>query len=149
MGSVYSANGMVEGSQLVGTWRLNKSTRVDENGRKTQPWGESAIGFITFTKDGWMSLNIQSRNRPIFDAGHASAGTPSEKVAAFDSFISYAGRFDIVGDTIHNFVEASSFPNWVGTVLVRRTEIRGDSLTLTSVSDGPRWVNEWTRAHGR
>jgi len=124
---------VVQRSELVGTWRLTSSTRVGEDGVSTRPWGEAPIGFITYT-DNWMSVHIMSSDRP----------SDSEKAAAGDTYVSYAGTYAVVDDEIHHHIQASSRPDWVGTILVRRAGLDGGALTLSSVSGGLTWTNEWT-----
>lgn len=124
---------MVQRPELLGTWRLTSSTRVGEDGVSTRPWGDSPIGFITYTDD-WMSVHIMSSDRP----------SDSEKAAAADTYVSYAGTYAVVDDEIHHHIQASSRPDWVGTTLVRRAALNGGALTLSSVSGGLTWTNEWT-----
>jgi hypothetical protein len=129
-GLAYSARAVLEKSQLVRTWRLTSSTRVGEDGTVSWPWGESPIGFVTYTPD-WMSLHILSANRVPLNS-------------AEDSYVSYAGTYAVVRETVLHHIHASSRPEWLGTTLVRRAELDGDTLRLSTVSGGPMWINEWT-----
>jgi hypothetical protein len=73
-------------------------------------------------------------DRPRFAADDVIGGTDAERAGAFASFIAYGGRYEVSGDTVIHTVEASLFPNWIGTSQRRRWEIdRSEQhLTLTS-----------------
>lgn len=49
---------------LVGTWRLVSFEVLDAEGRRAFPFGEDAVGFITYTADGRMAVQFASTNRP-------------------------------------------------------------------------------------
>lgn len=133
LGKRYIAPAVIQRPELVGTWRLTSSTTVGENGVSTRPWGDSPIGFLTYTDD-WMSVHIMSPD-------HLSK---SDKAAGGDTYVSYAGTYAVMGDEIHHHIEASSRPDLVGTTQVRRVVFKGRALTLSSVSGAPTWINEWT-----
>jgi hypothetical protein len=116
----------------MGTWRLTSSIRVGEDGVSTKPWGESPIGFITYTDD-WMSVHIMSSDRRS-----SGGGQPAP-----EPYVSYTGPYEITGDEVHHHIQASSRPDWVGTTLMRRVELNGGALKLSSVAGGPTWTNEW------
>jgi hypothetical protein len=119
----------MEKGRLLRTWRLTRSARIGEDGAVTYPWGESPIGFVTYTAD-FMSLQIMSADR-----------RPLTSVES--SFVSYAGTYTVVGDTVFHHVHASSRSDWLGITLVRRAAFEGEALTLSSVNGRPSWINEW------
>jgi hypothetical protein len=92
-----------------------------------------------------MCVVIQAADRPRFRTDDRASASLEEKAAAFDGFVAYAGRYEVAEDLLRHRVEVSSFPNWVGGELVRRHEIAGDHLTLTTVGGTTSWRTEWDR----
>lgn len=117
---------------LVGAWTLERwETRYDD-GRVIHPMGEDARGYLLYTADGHMAAFLMRAERPHFATGEALTATDAEKVAAWNSFYSYAGRYEVIGDRVIHHVEASMYPNWVGIDQERTLTIEGDRLTLST-----------------
>jgi hypothetical protein len=96
---------------------------------------EGLTGYIIYTDDGHMAF-LQMRSRvPDFEAGNLAGGTPAEKAAAYDNFAAYSGTYTVQDDTVVHHVEASSFPNMVGTDFMRTFTLSGDELTVTTPLD--------------
>jgi hypothetical protein len=55
-----------------------------------------------------------------------------EKLAAFDTYSSYSGRYEVRGQKVIHHVEISLFPNWTGKEQERYFEFSGDRLTLNA-----------------
>jgi hypothetical protein len=92
-----------------------------------------AVGYIIYTGDGHMAFQLMRSRQPAFVAGNIAAGTPEEKLGAFDNFIAYCGSYELRGsNTVVHHVEASSFPNIVGTDFVRTFTLSGNELTVTT-----------------
>jgi hypothetical protein len=129
-------------NNLVGTWRL-----VSVEG--TDPTFHFAFdrptGMITYDRSGWMSVQIDIKGfRKPFVGGPAS-GTGEEKIAAFDNYIAYYGRYtvDLKAQTVTHHLEDASPPNWRGVKNVRWFEFQGpDRLLLIPREDGKGGVIE-------
>ena len=117
---------------LVGTWRLVSWENQDDAGQITLPVGRDPQGYIIYTADGYVSVQIMTAHRQRFAADDLLQGTTDEKARAAETFIAYGGHYEIASDTIIHHVELSLFPNWVGTRQVRRLELAGDRLTLSA-----------------
>jgi hypothetical protein len=119
---------------LIGTWSLLSFELIDGTGEIYHPYGRAPVGCITYGRDGFMSVVIMAAGRRSFTANAFGgiAGTPGEKLAAFDTYLSYCGRYEIIGDRVVHRIEASLFPNWVGTTLERRATLDGDKLQLSA-----------------
>jgi len=63
------------------------------------------------------------------------------------TYVSYAGTYKIVGDTVVHHVQASLYPDWVGTDLVRSYVFSDNRLTLRA-EDPPNATQElvWEKA---
>lgn len=141
---------------LVGAWELLewRTERID--GRIDHPFGSAARGQLIYTADGYLSGQMMSAgrhpfSRPRTQAVEFDAGDTDEVVAAFNTFLAYAGRWERDADgTIHHDVAISSIPGWAGTTLDREAELRGGELILRTpprVIDGveQRGVLRWRR----
>ncbi len=47
--------------KLLGTWKLASFTGTDEDGVTVHIMGEGATGFICYSQDGWVSVEILAR----------------------------------------------------------------------------------------
>jgi len=117
---------------VVGTWKLVSYTTETQDGKRTFPLGEDAVGLAVYTENGRVSIQFQRRDRPKFQSGDAWRGTLEEERAAFEGFFSYAGRYtiDAARSVVTHHVEVSSAPNYVGIDLARTFNLSGNRLTL-------------------
>jgi hypothetical protein len=69
-------------------------------------------------------------SRPRRHAVEFDAGEEAETAAAFNSFLSYGGRWEYGDGIVRHHVEIASIPGWAGTTLVREVELVDDKLIL-------------------
>ena len=117
---------------LVGTWKLVSWEFRSANGEVSYPMGRSALGFLMYTPDGFMSATIMSPERPPFVSPDMRKGTMPEKVAAFETYISYCGTYEHRDGAVVHHVRASLFPNWIGRDQERIIEWVEDRLRLST-----------------
>jgi len=125
-------------ADLLGGWRL-VSWEVESEGAVRRPFGDHPTGLLCYTFDGWMSACIASAERPALSAGSPRQSSAEEQAAAFTTYFTYAGRYDVVGEDVVHHVEVALNPAMVGTDQVRRVALDGDTLMLSAgepVSDG-------------
>jgi hypothetical protein len=122
----------VMNNPLVGTWRLVSWLNRAEDGLVSHPMGDDAVGYLTYTDDGHMAVTICRANRPPFAGGDLLQATTPERSAAFETYLSYCGRYEWRGESVVHLVELCTFPNWIGTEQVRFAKLSGDRLVLTS-----------------
>jgi hypothetical protein len=128
--------------QLEGAWTLRSCVERDIGmGIESHPLGERPLGLILYTRDGYMSVQMQRPERPAFAAANLLRATPEEYAAAGSTYIAYSGRFfvDEVKKSLFHDVAVSFFPNWVGQRQVRLVELNGEHLQLCT--DGPLRLN--------
>ena len=77
-----------------------------------------------------MSVTMMSANRTNYASSDLRAGTPEEKLAAAETYLSYSGKYTFEGDRVLHHVEVSFFPNRVGTTQVRHLTLSGNTVTL-------------------
>ncbi len=120
--------------QLTGVWRLVTTQFRGVSGKVLYPLGEDVQGLAIFDASGYMSAQLMRPDRPGFASGNQSAGSDDEIRAAVQGYTAYYGRceIDTANKTLTTHVEASLFPNWVGTEQVRYYELSDGRLTLTT-----------------
>ncbi|HQY30482.1 MAG TPA: lipocalin-like domain-containing protein, partial [Thermomicrobiales bacterium] len=67
---------------LIGTWRLVSFDVKDEEGRVTYPFGQDAVGFISYMADGQMAVQFGRANRTKLSGGDWVGGPPDEIAVA-------------------------------------------------------------------
>jgi hypothetical protein len=115
--------------QFIGRWKL-KSIEV-HRGDQVIPDTRPLVGFILYLKDGYMSVQMMVKERGLFASNYPLNGTPKEYVDAGKTYLGYSGTYEIQRHTVIHTVEMSSFPNYVGTQLIRDYKFEGDRLTLS------------------
>jgi hypothetical protein len=116
-------------AKLVGTWKLvSASSTTSAGSRSETPYGDSPMGFLTYTGDGRVSAMISYDGRKPLSVG---AGT-EEKAEAFNTFLAYAGQYTLNGDKVIHHVEVSSIQNYVERDLVRSVKFQGDQIVLVT-----------------
>jgi Lipocalin-like domain len=122
--------------KLIGAWRLVSVEGTDATFHFAY---DRPTGVIIYDRSGWMSVQIDAKGiRKPFVSG-AAGGTSEEKVAAFDNYVAYYGRYtlDLKAQTVTHHLEDSSEPNWRGVNNVRWFEFQGnDRLLLIPREDG-------------
>jgi hypothetical protein len=118
---------------LIGTWRLvSWENRSVEDGQVSYPLGEDATGYIMYNEDGYMFVAIMAPHRLRFAHDDLLSATKEEEALAEETYVSYCGRYDFLGDRVVHHVEMSLFPNWIGGDQERLVDLRGERLTLST-----------------
>ncbi|MDB5839434.1 MAG: hypothetical protein JWQ23_1386 [Herminiimonas sp.] len=122
---------MVMKSDVIGAWAL--VSWEQKRGEVTgYPMGESPVGSIVYTDDGLLSVNIMRRDRPQMVTGDFVTATAAEKALAFEGYLSYFGRYEVMEDRIVHRILACSYPNWAGQEQFRFPAWDGDLLILNA-----------------
>jgi hypothetical protein len=118
---------------LIGTWRLlSWENRSVEDGQVSYPHSKDATGYIMYNDDGYMFVAIMAPHRLRFAADDLLSATKEEVARAEETYVSYCGRYDFLGDTVVHHVEMSLFPNWIGVDQERLVDLGGSRLTLST-----------------
>lgn len=127
-----SLSGRQSQNSLVGTWTLVSWESRSSTGEVSYPMGERPKGLLMYDSKGRVSAQLMQPGRPAFESRDRLRGTPEEVKAAFEGFVAYFGRYtlDEKQRTVIHHVEASSFPNDVGTDLRRSFTVAERRLTL-------------------
>lgn len=111
---------------LIGRWDIVSWEQLYDDGRRELPMGEKLEGFIRYLPDGDMVCMICKSERKRFEKGGQWNAPDDEKAGAYNSMLSYAGRYAVDGNVITHTVQTSLFPNWVGGEQKRRLEVQAD-----------------------
>jgi hypothetical protein len=115
---------------LSGTWKLISFVSTTDKGAVKDLMGQKPTGFITYTREGRMSVVITAKARKPLSINDFVSAPAEERAQAFAPMIAYAGRYTFTGDKVIHHVEASWMPNRVGTDLVRPVKLQADRLFL-------------------
>lgn len=118
--------------QLIGSWQLRHWQCRYEDGTITEPFGADAEGLLLYSADGWMSACIMTRGRARLSVANPREAPEAERVAAFDGYFSYAGRWRILDHCVQHEVTLALNPGMVGTLQLREAELLGTQLTLSA-----------------
>jgi hypothetical protein len=117
---------------LVGTWQLQSFSVEGADGEVSHPFGLDPLGALTYTADGRMAVQFGRRDRlPVPNASWgANPDAPLANVAR--DYFAYCGTYEVIGDCVHHHVALSLMPNWIGTTVVRRFVLNGNTVILTT-----------------
>lgn len=116
---------------IKGRWSVLSWEQVYDDGRIVLPMGTEVEGFIEYSDYGMFCV-VSKKDRKEFTTGGQWSAADTEKADAYSSYLTYAGGYDVEGNTITHHVNYSIFPNWVGGTQYRTAELDGDILTLTT-----------------
>jgi len=147
--------GMITTDDLVGTWRMiGPDTDPEFRAEMLARYSERSDGLVIFSPDGWMSAIVCHGGRDPLPGNPAwQSEAPIEaQLAAFGSYISYAGRWRLENGKLITKVHFALNPNWVGGEQVRDIELRDDGTLQLVVTRT--WPNgkavavriDWARA---
>lgn len=122
---------------FVGAWRLLSLEARSSTGEVSYPYGKDAAGYLLYAGEGYMSVSVMQTRRTHFASPDGLQAPAEQKLAAFDSYSSYSGRYEVRGQKVIHQVEISLFPNWSGKEQERYFAFSGDRLTLSAP---PMWI---------
>ncbi|MDR1135371.1 MAG: lipocalin-like domain-containing protein [Clostridiales Family XIII bacterium] len=120
---------------LKGTWMLDTFTGVDEDGVVVDMMGTGATGFISYSDDGWVSVQIAKADRARYDIPDVEGGSDEQTLAAARGLFAYAGLFetDEENGIVYHKLQFSLIPNWIGSTQKRYiTKESENVLVLTA-----------------
>ncbi len=135
--------------RVQGTWTL-VSAVLDQEGKKSEPFGPGPKGSVILTNNGRFALIITRADLPKFASNVRTTGTAEENKAVVQGSIAYFGTYT-ANDADKTLVlrdEGGTFPNWTGTDQKRTIELSGDELKFINPnpSMGPGTVTvTWKR----
>ena len=124
---------------LKGTWKLDSFIATDDDGEVIELMGAGATGFICYSSDGWMSVQIIKPNRMRYDIPDVEGGTDEQTLSAARGLFAYGGRYTVDEDnaTVYHHLEFCLIPNWIGSTQ-KRYIIKENEDTLILGADPAR-----------
>ena len=122
---------MSDRQQLLGAWRL-VSCEEESEGGVTYPFGQGAIGQISYDASGRMSAQLTRADQAPFSSEDLRESTSQERTTAWANYFGYFGTYTVDEErkTVVHRIEGSSFPNLVGTEQIRHYRFEGKQLVL-------------------
>jgi hypothetical protein len=129
---------------LIGVWTLEATYLLDNEDNQTPALGDSPRGRIMYTADGYMVAMTGYGDRQL----PATGASDADKAAAFDSYMTYSGRWTVSGNVVTHEIDHATDPNWVGSSRERTIDHQGDRMVFSGLSgDGvTRAIIIWRRA---
>lgn len=119
-------------AKFIGTWKLLECVEVGANGESFYPWGKDAIGYIIYTTEGVMAVQIMRKNRKLFSGKDITQALPEEGQALAKDYNAYFGHFDIDenNETVIHHIEGHLYPNLISKDNIRRYHFYENKLSL-------------------
>lgn len=134
---------------LVGAWTLD-SVVVEQDGKKTEPFGSGPRGSLMLSADGRFMVMLMRASLPKFAANSRTKGTAEENQAVVQGSIAYFGRYTAneADKTLSLHIDGSTFPNWDAENQKRVVTLAGDELKIANASAaiGGTSYQVWKRA---
>lgn len=124
--------------RFVGAWRLVVDENISRDGKVTYPdLGPHAVGYLIYSPGGHMCVGLMNPERPKWKEPREA--TDKEKIALFDSFYAYCGKYQIneSGRTMIHLPELASTPDFVGSRQPRPYSFEGNRLTFSAPDTSP------------
>tara|TARA_R110002110_G_scaffold85816_2_gene223510 strand:+ start:98897 stop:99325 length:429 start_codon:yes stop_codon:yes gene_type:complete len=112
---------------IIGAWNLVDTYRDDADGSRVKHQGPEPMGIIMYTADGHMSAITRWGTR---DFPATTDATDADKARMFDTYLNYAGRWSLDGDTVTHHIEHAVNENFVGKDRKRVIDHQGDRMVL-------------------
>ena len=119
-----------DAARLLGTWKLISAVREEKpSGVRTDLFGPNPVGFLNYCGDGRMLTLIVrgDRTRP---AGYPIS--PEDAAALFRGLMSYSGTWELRGEEVFHYVDASANEIWTGSEQRRFYKLDGNRLSLST-----------------
>ena len=128
---------------LVSSWQLISYEDKDENNNVVFPYGKAPAGLFIYDATGHMSVQIMKTPPPDVVTDDWDRFTVQEKVALFDGYVAYFGRYEVDErrHVVTHLPEADLSRLYIGRREERHYKIEGDRLTLsgTWTQSGKKW----------
>ena len=128
---------------LIGSWRLVSYEDRDASGASVFPYGSRPAGLVIYDSTGHMAIQIMKTPPPDVASDDWDRFTTQEKVALWDGYVAYFGRFevDLARQVVTHLPEADLSRLYIGRREERHYELKGDQLVLSEswTQGGQRW----------
>jgi hypothetical protein len=148
LGTAAYAQQQPTAQDVVGTWKLI-SEKVQRGDQTSEPLGSDPLGLMMLDRSGHVMMTISRRDLPKIAAKRRDAGTPEENKGILSGLLAYNGTYKVEPEGVLTYhIEASTFPNWIGTDQKRYFKLSGNEMTWTNYApavNGETAVLVWRR----
>jgi hypothetical protein len=117
---------------VVGSWKLI-SEKVQRGAQTSEPLGSDPLGLMMLDRSGHVMMTISRRDLPKIAAARRDAGTSEENRAILSGLLAYNGSYTVEPNGVLTYrIDASTFPNWIGTDQKRYFKLSGNEMTWTN-----------------
>jgi hypothetical protein len=129
--------------ELVGTWKIVSYEDRASAGDPVYRYGRTPAGLLIYDSSGHMAVQIMKTPPPDVASNDWDRFTVPEKVALFDGYVAYFGRYevDLARKVVTHLPEADLSRLYIGKREERHYELTGDRLVLreTWTQSGKAW----------
>ncbi len=115
---------IASGQNLVGTYKLVSFTSNYDDGTTVDAFGKLPNGYTIITPKRFMSVLVSDTRK--------AGTTTDDKVALYNSQVSYSGPYTVEGTKLITAVDISWNQAWTGTKQGRTFTVEGNRLTLVT-----------------
>lgn len=129
---------MITLEELIGTWKIESYTMMDENNEIRYPLGKDCAAYLIYTADGHISAQMSSIGRAPYKSKDLHNGTTEEMAAAAHGYMAYCGTYTLKPEksVIIHHIDISMNPTWEHQSQVRHINYDGKFLTITADVNG-------------
>jgi Lipocalin-like domain len=122
---------------IVGMWRLVHYVEFGPGGTPHYPFGQDAVGYISYSESGVMAVQMSRRQR----AEHAQTPAGGQL-----DYLAYFGRYEVDTEKqlVRHLLEGQVSPGRHPEMLERKYRFYDDKLSLRPC-DGADWEILWQR----
>ncbi|MDY4366822.1 lipocalin-like domain-containing protein [Pectobacterium brasiliense] len=123
--------------KLRGLWFLESFIDVLGDGSVVHMMGEGATGYIQYTDDNWMTVQIMGSDRVPYDSGIMTGGSEQQLMQAAATYFAYAGRYEThdATQTVTHYLDYCLIPNWIGSSQLRYAQFSENDTRLCLTTD--------------
>ena len=82
-------------SEILGSWTLVSVENINQDGKKTFPYGTDPRGILFFDEKGNYAIQIYKNERPKIISGDKNKCTPEENALIVQGSNAHFGKFEI------------------------------------------------------
>jgi len=122
---------------IVGTWRLVLYVEFRPGGALHYPFGEDAVGYISYSESGVMAVQMSPRQQALVEQARTGGQL---------DYLAYFGRYEVDTEKqlVRHLLEGQVSPGRHPEILERKYRFYDDKLLLRPC-DGADWEIVWQR----
>ena len=128
---------------LIGTWKIVSYEDRNAAGNSVFPYGRAPAGSLIYDANGQMAVQLMKTPPPQVQSDDWDLFTIPEKVALFDGYVAYFGRYEVdeTRKVVTHLAEGDLSRLYIGRREERHYTLSGDRLTLreTWTQSGVSW----------